>query len=906
MNIGHITAILGVDASKFEAGLAKAEKKMNAMSKKMAKVGGIMSLAVTAPLMLIGRKMAMAWDDAIQAETKLNAVIKSTGGIAGKTTDELVDMSAQLQKKTTFGDDVIQGAQGLLLTFTEVRGEIYDQAIPAILDMSTMLGQDLQSSALLVGKALNDPIKGMTNLRRVGVAFTEEQIAKTKELVAAGKVQEAQQMILNELQVEFGGQAEAAATKGLGPMKQMQNNLGDLMEQFGKIIVEGLTPFFNWLSKLVLKFQTMSESTKKWIVGIAAVVAAIGPLLLGLAGLMKGVTVVIGAFKTLATVQKSLTASMATNPYMLMVGALAILATTTFTNVRAATELNRIQRIATDTIATYNQQLEDEQKGLNTAYEALKKTEAGTIDRKVAVDKIQAMYGKYLGNIDLEKASYDQLTLAQKQSNAMLREKITLAVKDNATSKITTRMTELAVEEYELLNKIRKNQEAWNYTPGNAVEQMLNSRLARIRENRAALETELNKVISYFEGLVPTLPVEEFATEKERMEFIAKELGISMEQLAKNVQRDSKWIEKNYHPKPKKQGGLGEDDYTTPPPPPKDMWDDWKKEAWDMAQYQEALLDDQGKYYADYLQSGKQNDVSYYTWKKQQAKDIEKQITDSYLNAAEVRRESDWENLQQQIAVGEAGEEAYEEYLDNRAAADESYYAYVARLQKEQADAADPPPPPPKDAMSYNFGGDITNAITSIPDSILTAIESMKELRASYSTTMADLNEQWRSGALSYQEYVDKMKQATASFEADSKKIGFGKTLINSLAELLITVGKSVMAIGLATDAMKQAFDKPYVAIAAGAAAITTGMILKAVFQGLATGGTVTKSGAFLVGENGPELVNLKAGAAVTPNHMIGTVNQGAETLVTRISGRDLEIILQRASSQTINRRSRG
>lgn len=54
--------------------------------------------------------------------------------------------------------------------------------------------------------------------------------------------------------------------------------------------------------------------------------------------------------------------------------------------------------------------------------------------------------------------------------------------------------------------------------------------------------------------------------------------------------------------------------------------------------------------------------------------------------------------------------------------------------------------------------------------------------------------------------------------------------------------------------------------------------------QGLYTGGTVTQAGAFLVGEKGPEVVNLPAGAAVTPN---GSA-PAASTINITINGGDL------------------
>ena len=77
-----------------------------------------------------------------------------------------------------------------------------------MLDMSVALGQDATQSAIQLGKALNDPVKGVTALRRVGVSFTAAQIKQIKTLVATGKTLQAQKLILRELNQEFGGSRE--------------------------------------------------------------------------------------------------------------------------------------------------------------------------------------------------------------------------------------------------------------------------------------------------------------------------------------------------------------------------------------------------------------------------------------------------------------------------------------------------------------------------------------------------------------------------------------------------------------------------------------------------------------------------------------------------------------------------
>jgi hypothetical protein len=111
--------------------------------------------------------------------------------------------------------------------------KIFDQATQIVVDMSTALGQDLKSSSIQVGKALNDPIKGVTALQRVGVSFTKQQKDQIKTLVDSGKTLDAQKLILRELGKEFGGAAEAAAT----PMDKLRVKVGNLEETIGTKLI---------------------------------------------------------------------------------------------------------------------------------------------------------------------------------------------------------------------------------------------------------------------------------------------------------------------------------------------------------------------------------------------------------------------------------------------------------------------------------------------------------------------------------------------------------------------------------------------------------------------------------------------------------------------------------------------
>jgi hypothetical protein len=171
-------------------------------------------------------------------EALLTTVLKSTQNAAGLTKDALIDMAKGFQETTTFGDEAVMSAQNLLLTFTKVGSEVFPEATETILNMSAALGQDLKSSAIQVGKALNDPIMGITALRRVGVQLSAHQEDQIKQFMAVNDIVSAQNIILGELETQFGGVAVAMADTAGGAIAQFDNRMGDLSERMGALVVQ--------------------------------------------------------------------------------------------------------------------------------------------------------------------------------------------------------------------------------------------------------------------------------------------------------------------------------------------------------------------------------------------------------------------------------------------------------------------------------------------------------------------------------------------------------------------------------------------------------------------------------------------------------------------------------------------
>jgi hypothetical protein len=172
------------------------------------------------------------------AEANLGAVLKATGGAAGYNLEQMKKMAAGMQSVTTVGDEVILNGMAMLATFKEIRGEGFERATKAALDMSQVLGTDMKSSVVMIGKALNDPIANLSAMTRAGVQFTDQQTEMIKTLWEAGDAAAAQNIILEELESQMGGAAEAARKTFGGAVQAAKNDLGDMKEEMGFVITK--------------------------------------------------------------------------------------------------------------------------------------------------------------------------------------------------------------------------------------------------------------------------------------------------------------------------------------------------------------------------------------------------------------------------------------------------------------------------------------------------------------------------------------------------------------------------------------------------------------------------------------------------------------------------------------------
>ena len=192
----------------------------------------------------------------------------------------------------------------------------------AALDVATKLSmtsggtKDLTGTAIMLGKALNDPVGNLGALSRSGIQFSDDQKKVIKTLWETGKRAEAQRVILAELEKQYGGTAEAAAKAGLGPMQQFMNQLNNTMEVIGGKLIPVLGKLTEKLSSALEWFDGLDDSTKDFLITTVMIVAALGPVL-------KVMGTLISIIKAARAVTLLFNAALWANPLTWLVAGLA-------------------------------------------------------------------------------------------------------------------------------------------------------------------------------------------------------------------------------------------------------------------------------------------------------------------------------------------------------------------------------------------------------------------------------------------------------------------------------------------------------------------------------------------------------------------------------------------------------
>lgn len=278
---------------------------------------GAGALAVGVGAFLKGGVDSLINIEKLGAQTE--SVIKATGGAAGVTRQQVDDYANSLEKATGIEAESITAGQNMLLTFKDIKNgvgegnDIFNQATSIMTDMSVAMGTDASKTAVQLGKALNDPIKGISALSKVGVTFTDQQREQIKAMVEAGDVAGAQKIILAELNSEFGGSAEAFGDTTAGKVAKLKNLFGDFQEALAAKLLPVITKVADWLADKIPAASAL----------IQAKLVELGPTFDKIAGYAEDVVGALGRFaERMRPVVEAIASFIAKNPAPFL-GALA-------------------------------------------------------------------------------------------------------------------------------------------------------------------------------------------------------------------------------------------------------------------------------------------------------------------------------------------------------------------------------------------------------------------------------------------------------------------------------------------------------------------------------------------------------------------------------------------------------
>lgn len=259
MLLDKLIVAVEADIGKLTQGLETAQGTIGGFSERaqsMLDAATAGSAAVAAGLVVAATgfvHMAQAAELSLVADNRIRQIADSMGLFGAETekvTDRLIALADVEARKLGIDDDVIKATQAKLLTFRELGlsaddvGGHFDRATAAAIDLAAAGFGTAETNATQLGRAMQDPIQGITALRRSGVMFTAEQEEQIRVLVESGRIHEAQAIILGELETQVGGTAEATATAS-GRMRVAFN---EMVEEIGA----KLLPAFDSISATIV------------------------------------------------------------------------------------------------------------------------------------------------------------------------------------------------------------------------------------------------------------------------------------------------------------------------------------------------------------------------------------------------------------------------------------------------------------------------------------------------------------------------------------------------------------------------------------------------------------------------------------------------------------------------------
>lgn len=293
VTLGFLKYVLGFDSIAFRKGMTEADRDLVKLQKSFEKkgqqfqdLGTKLSAFVTLPLAGLAAKGIKEAQETAKAMAQVDAALKSTGGAAGVTAQQLQSAADSFELSSLYeGDQILSDVSARLLAFGNITGATFNRAQQAILDYSTRTGKDLGASTVLIGKALNDPAKAMGALSKAGIQLSTDQQALIASFLKVGDTAGAQGVVLDALEGKFKGAAQAA--QDVDPFNKLNDAFNQMAERVGTALLPLIAPLTDAIVGVLNAFTSLPAPVQSTILVVAGLAAAVGPLLIAFGSIVK-------------------------------------------------------------------------------------------------------------------------------------------------------------------------------------------------------------------------------------------------------------------------------------------------------------------------------------------------------------------------------------------------------------------------------------------------------------------------------------------------------------------------------------------------------------------------------------------------------------------------------------------
>ena len=280
--------ILSGDTRQLDAALSKTQKKLKDFGNSTKAIGKSMSIYVTAPITLAGGAAIKFASDFEESLNKVDVAFKNSSGEVrdfAKTTLESFGIAegTALDMAALFGD--MSTSMGLS---TDEAANLSTSLVALAGDLASFKNMNIEE----VTTALNGVFTGETeSLKRLGIVMTEVNLKQfameqgiTKNIKLFTQAEKVQLRYNYVMSKTVNAQGDFVRTSGgaANQMRIFQETLKELGAEFGQILLPIFTKIIKKVNGLLKEFKSLTPQTKKVILVVAGVAAAIGPLLIAI------------------------------------------------------------------------------------------------------------------------------------------------------------------------------------------------------------------------------------------------------------------------------------------------------------------------------------------------------------------------------------------------------------------------------------------------------------------------------------------------------------------------------------------------------------------------------------------------------------------------------------------------